>query len=427
MTARNLFDAIGLVDDELIEAADRPERRAPRPRARLAAPLAACLCLAAGIGMGSLLYPDFGLTAGTAPEGAVEGAAEDAKTYRLAVPDPDALAALVLPGETGGGDVYFAFEAQELALPDIYSDACVERDALLPKTLPVYRSAMVDGGVDEERMRGQLREALAALGLDESLADAAELSYGSELERGGTPNSPIGWAMAATLTLAVEPFDGAPDGLELRVTNDGWVHGQTPGHFAQALCEYATRAEAEQAAGDAAARWPGLAALAGAQPQAVAYTEGRNYDGAALSWAFAFYDAAGGETGGYPVETGDWTRVRLYLDKAGELAMFNWFDFAHSEALAECPVIPRAEAEKKLRAGEYLGSGADVSNADIVAVRLVYEVARGTAYYIPFWCFTVDAGPFEQEAAGLHEYRNCYVPAIEVEAVPELAQAAGLL
>ena len=39
MTARNLFDAIGLVDDELIEAADRPERRAPRPRARLAAPL----------------------------------------------------------------------------------------------------------------------------------------------------------------------------------------------------------------------------------------------------------------------------------------------------------------------------------------------------------------------------------------------------
>ena len=43
MTARNLFDAIGLVDDELIEAADRPERRAPRPRARLAAPLAACL------------------------------------------------------------------------------------------------------------------------------------------------------------------------------------------------------------------------------------------------------------------------------------------------------------------------------------------------------------------------------------------------
>ena len=35
--------------------------------------------------------------------------------------------------------------------------------------------------MDEERMRGQLREALAALGLDESLADAAELSYGSEL------------------------------------------------------------------------------------------------------------------------------------------------------------------------------------------------------------------------------------------------------
>ena len=62
--------------------------------------------------MGSLLYPDFGLTAGTAPEGAVEGTAEDAKTNRLAVPGPDALAALVLPGETGGGDVYFAFEAQ---------------------------------------------------------------------------------------------------------------------------------------------------------------------------------------------------------------------------------------------------------------------------------------------------------------------------
>ena len=113
----------------------------------------------------------------------------------------------------------------------------------------------------------------------------------------------------------------------------------------------------------------------------------------------------------YPVETGDWTRVRLYLDEAGELAMFNWFDFAHSEALAECPVIPAPRRRKSCAPGSTWAAGADVSNADIVAVRLVYEVARGTAYYIPFWCFTVDAGPFEQEAAGLHEYRNCYVPA----------------
>ena len=135
----------------------------------------------------------------------MEGAAEDAKTNRLAVPDPDALAALVLPGETGGGDVYFAFEVQELALPDIYSDACVERDAQPPKTLPVLPQR--HGGRRRGRGADARPAARGAGGAGSGRKPGRtrpNCPMAASWNAGSTPNSPIGWAMAATLTLAVE-------------------------------------------------------------------------------------------------------------------------------------------------------------------------------------------------------------------------------
>ena len=64
MTARELFEAIGLVDEELIADADAPVRRRWTPRLvlRRALPLAACLCVAAGAVIAWRIAPWQGMT-----------------------------------------------------------------------------------------------------------------------------------------------------------------------------------------------------------------------------------------------------------------------------------------------------------------------------------------------------------------------------
>ena len=176
---------------------------------------------------------------------------------------PDALLQLILPGENTGGSCYFGYSADDLALPD---SLAVQDDRLLPETLPVYPSAMLEGNVQEERMRAQLAEVLTALGLDAASAETAALTYGSELERGMTPNSVIGWAMAAKLSLTVDACEAAPYGLEIEVTNDGWVWARPAVGNAADAATYASRAEAEAAAADAAVRHAGLIGLAGGKP-----------------------------------------------------------------------------------------------------------------------------------------------------------------
>ena len=64
MTARELFETIGLVDEELIADADAPARRRWTPRLvlRRALPLAACLCVAAGAVIAWRIAPWQGMT-----------------------------------------------------------------------------------------------------------------------------------------------------------------------------------------------------------------------------------------------------------------------------------------------------------------------------------------------------------------------------
>ena len=57
MTERQLFDAIGLVDDDLILQADAPQRRKPAVYWRPLVSIAACACLAIGMaGFGSKMF-----------------------------------------------------------------------------------------------------------------------------------------------------------------------------------------------------------------------------------------------------------------------------------------------------------------------------------------------------------------------------------
>ena len=60
--------------------------------------------------------------------------------------------------------------------------------------------------------------------------------------------------MAAKLSLTVDACEAAPYGLEIEVTNDGWVWARPAVGNAADAATYASRAEAEAAAADAAER-----------------------------------------------------------------------------------------------------------------------------------------------------------------------------
>ena len=197
MTARELFEAIGLVDEELIADADAPARRRWTPRLvlRRALPLAACLCVAAGAVIAWRIAPWQGMTgssiqseAAAAPDLAAApeqaGAGEDGseaapeiaesenstadRTREETSPVLDAIA----PSEANGGGPSLAISAEEL-LGDTANPEPVD----LPETLPVYRNPLADGGLDESGMRDTLRQVLQAMGRDPDLADDAVLVY----------------------------------------------------------------------------------------------------------------------------------------------------------------------------------------------------------------------------------------------------------
>ena len=191
MTARELFEAIGLVDEDLIADADAPVRRRWTPRLvlRRALPLAACLCVAAGAVIAWRIAPWQGMTgssiqseAAAAPDLAAapeqSGAGEDGSESAAAAPketdERDSLAAgqAGIPAEqeqwfggtTGGmgGMTLLAADAAELAVTDVL-------DGETPETLTVYRGTLAGMTIDEDRMRETLRTVLAALGQDPAL------------------------------------------------------------------------------------------------------------------------------------------------------------------------------------------------------------------------------------------------------------------
>ena len=98
MTARDLFEAVGLVDEELIEDADAAApRRRPVLTLRRALPLAACLCLAAGAAFAWRASPWNG--AGTQSEAATAPQMAAAPDTAAAAPEQQAAGGVGLCAE----------------------------------------------------------------------------------------------------------------------------------------------------------------------------------------------------------------------------------------------------------------------------------------------------------------------------------------
>lgn len=437
MTARELFEAIGKVDDDLILDANAPVRRRPAVRVwvRRALPAAACLCVML---LGSVALGRSGLfragssapaessaavTYDAAPDTA--GAAYGEKSLS-AQADTEAGAggtryteqdATRILGSGGGGSAaLLAHSGSELYFSEGLSS---EGDT----ALPVYRCTV--DGLREDAMMRQMERVLDALGLDPALAQDAALGsdYSGGLDALEDTAARLSgdealrnefWSGAAQLTLEVPAGERWPEGLRIQVSNDGYATV-----LAGSSGEVRTFAsgEEEQQAADAIRDQYGdvLTALLGE-----GYTD--QTDGGDLN----IY----GEASPLFVRfaASPWQYVTVSLQEDGTLSALHLTDRPVEEA-GRYSILSRSEAEERLAAGDFLPNGSDVTGAQAAAlavdpetlacVRLVYPNGRA-AWLVPCWEFVVDTGaaPLGEDCdQTLHQYESFCVPAVDLAAV----------
>lgn len=441
MTARELFEAIGQVDDDLILAADAPVHRRPAVRVwvRRALPAAACLCvmLLGGVALGrsglfragssapaessaAVTYEAAPDTAGAAYGEKSLSAQADTGAGAGATRYTEQDAARILGSGDGGSAALLAHSRSEL----YFSDGLLgEDDTALPTALPVYRCTV--DSLREDAMMRQMERVLGALGLDPALAQSAVLgsTYAGGLDALEDIAAQLSeddailnvfWSGAAQLTLEVPAGERWPEGLRIQVSNDGYATV-----LAGSSGEVRTFAsgEEEQQAADAIRDQYGdvLTALLGE-----GYTD--QTDGGDLN----IY----GEPASLFVRfaASPWQYVTVSLQEDGTLCALHLTDRPVEEA-GRYSILSRSEAEERLAAGDFLPNGSDVTGAQAAAlavdpetlacVRLVYPNGRA-AWLVPCWEFVVDTGaaPLGEDCdQTLHRYESFCVPAVDLAAV----------
>lgn len=443
MNTRELFEAIGAIDDDLILEADKlPAQPRPnwRPLLWRGVPLAACLCLA----VGAVLWQ------GQRSQGALDTALPEA-----AAAAPEESGQGVLRSEAavdenaqaktydGGLSLYNGPEASVSALPVLLTDLLdkgagayfldtapkpADRTRLLdwklPDTVPVFRSMAAGRTIDLSGMYGRMRSMLQALGLDTALADDAVYTGLTQAEaeaqadtlannRGSEGAELALWADAGSLALEVAPCEAWPEGLTLTADNTGTVTAQVPGAEADA-----TRLTSAEALAAVQAAWPDVVALAGEDTSSLSYT---GTDGA---WHARFYNAAYKAAGG--IENSDLDGVELAVDENGRLCRVVWHNADLTQVAGEYAPLTQAQAEDLLRQDLFLTDGGSLDGDGVLEnladVRLYYPESRACAWYLPYWCFTADEGASEEDP-GRHLYCEYLVPAVSVDDLTALQNA----
>lgn len=455
MTARELFEAIGSMDDDLVLAADEEplrRRRSWRPALYRAVPLAACLCLVVGA---VLWQGQQGASGGAAPETAMMQAAPNDDPTAAAAAPPDAAArsdeAAEESADSAAGKLQTvdgfsaavnalnasAFPSELADLLDTGSgtyimstapspaDRSGSADEQLPDTVPVYASMASSRSVDTGGMYDRLRSMLQALGLDAALADeavytgltqeeAAEQAAALQ-EQGGSEGDELRlWSCAAELALEVAPNETWPQGVTITAESNGTVTARVPG------TEIAAAPLQENAADDAETvltRWPEVAALAGQAPTIQTYT---GTDG---EWHARFYDAA--DNSCRDIESGDLRSVEVALDENGSLCLVIWRNTDLNATVGEYTTVTREEADELMAQNMFLTDVGTLDGSAVLenldSVRLVYTSNRTGAWYLPYWSYLADEGTDEADP-DLHIYREYLVPAVSLQ---DLATLAG--
>lgn len=446
VNARDLFEAIGMVDEDLVEEADGPVRRpawTPRRVMGRVLPAAACLCIVGAAvlsferGMfsakssgGAMLQNEMaGSTTDAAPETApdtaqapafydTEGAASEKSTAGTGIPAE--LAEKITPTSGAGSSAaWMAYDVSELLRED-------PLDGQLPGTLAVYRGTLAGRCLNTDAMTERLTDALTALGYDASLADSARLTTGYDEESTQDPQAVakslyekfgIGseldyWSGIAQLTVTL------PDGGILSINNELTLTVTLTGDETGAL----TDAQAAEEADTILKANAGLLDALGGY-DAMGLTGGDySYDGTRQQFWAVLYRT--GETPSEQLAGYDLGRATFTADAEGNLLSLTIPGAALAESVGEYPLISREEAAALLAGGSYLNAQYDEAApaaADIEQAESYLCYTGGRAlYYVPMWCFVVDEGERENTADGLHSYRPYYVPAVSLDTLGTL-------
>lgn len=449
VNARDLFEAMGMVDEDLVEEADadlpRPART-PVKILRRVLPAAACVCLAGaamlawsrgyfapkgGMSMDNQLTtgatepeaaaaqePAQNATQDAAPYDAGEGAAAERSTAALGISQE--IAEKITPTSGAGSSAaWMAYDVSELLRED-------PLDGQLPETLAVYRGTLAGRCLNTDAMTDTLQSALTALGYDASLAEDAQLTTGydeestqdpvavakSLYEKFGLGSELDYWSGIAQLTVTL------PDGGILSINNELTLDITLTGEETGALTD--TQA-AEEADTILKANAGLLDALGGYD--ALGLTGGDySYDGTQQQFWAVLYRT--GETPSEQLAGYDLAQASFSADGTGKLLSLTIPGAALAESVGEYPLISREEAAVLLAGGSYLNAEYDESApaaADIEQAESYLCYTGGRAmYYVPMWCFVIDEGERRNTADGLHSYRPYYVPAVSLDTLGTL-------
>ena len=445
VNARDLFEAIGMVDEDLVEEADGPVRRpawTPRRVMGRVLPVAACLCIvgaavlsfgrgmfSAGSSAGAMLQNEMaGGAADAAPETApdtaqapafydTQDAASEKRTDGTGIPTE--LAEKITPTSgAGSGTALMAYDYTEIARVD-------PLDGEQPEALAVYRGTLAGRCLNTDGMTERLTDALTSLGYDASLADSARLTTGYDEESTQDPEAVaqslyekfgIGSELDYWSGIAQMEVD-LPDGGSLSVNNELTLTVTLTAQDSDAVIgtEAAQNAETVLVANEDL-----LDALGGYDAVGLTGTDCA-YDGTRNEPQAFFYRT--GDTASQTLAGYDLGRATFTADAQGNLLSLTLPGAALAENVGEYGLISREEAASMLADGSYLNAEYDESApaaADIEQAESYLCYMSGRAlYYVPMWCFVIDEGQQDGAADGLHSYRAYYVPAIQTDTLLE--------
>ena len=465
MSSRDLFRAIGQIDDDLIESANKtPVKHTIPLQFRHFVPAAACFCLvllgaamvsqdrSAGVSQAAETAdlnesapayeesnsPDtfsaFSME-GSEPDAAA-GSVADAplsSSLKSAMQDSSPLQALsdiLLGSGASGSSSLLAHSAAEL----YFGESLIlgsSADVVLPASLPVYRNSLLDAADNTDAMKARLRTVLDALGLDTTLADTATFSRDSadtisktvsDIKKSAEQH---GWdadssvlnylSDAAQLQLNIPESDW-PGGLTITVSND--LRTSVVCNSSAEVKTFATLAEERVIAADLQEKYGSLfTSLLGGEYTDVTDGGDSTIDGQPCSLFVKF-------------AVDSFHYLLVSVDTDGNLLSLHETNRT-VEPLGEYTSVSRAEADKRLANGEFLTDSYTAEAVDPAAepehlanLRLTY-VQGSAAYYLPMWEYTIDEGPAalgdgDDVDQTLHTFSAYYVPAVELDGIDVL-------
>ena len=399
MKGERILNAVGNIDDKLVEAALPPAKAKKRGGMKW---FTAAACLAAVLAGGFALYS------------------------RSTVPDTADLPVLDLTPKEGasawGFEGYMAYDISELASANPWT----EKTNL--KTLPVFRNP-VDydragapaSPVSEETMetmKTRLLETAERLGLKNvQVADNApsqeEIDAVTEKFASVGQDVPEGY---------FEPTEAVAeqDGVKLTVGADLAVRIE----FDPALdlrseykVDYSASHEEMRKAGEYLKGQ--YADLLGMEKPQVSVTGGDyTYDGEQM-FGLEFFDAAGDKT--RQIVNYNFNTAQFACSDEGKLWLIRLNRPDLSQKVGDYPIISVKEAQALLCAGNYITTVPEEFPGEehIARVELIYRDSRHDQYLMPYYRFYVEVPDMARDN-GLKTYGAYYVPAVSGEFLSEL-------